>query len=178
MIAVPSRVTFTDKESRPLTGMRIAVKDVIDVEGYRTGASNRAYHALYPPKAVSSPIVDELISLGAVVIGKTKSTQFALGEEPTADWIDYHCPFNPRGDGYQTTEGSSAGSGAAVAAYDWLDLALGTDSKSSICLYSAMRKLIIKATGSVQLPAAFQGVFGFRPTSYRISQEGIVEVTS
>ena len=115
----------------PLAGLRVGVKDVIDVAGYPTGASNRAFKSFYPVKNVSAPVVRRLIELGAVVVGKTKSTQFALGEEPTADWVDEFCPFNPRGDGYQTTEGSSAGSGAAMAAYDWLDLALGTDSRRS-----------------------------------------------
>ena len=45
------------------------------------------------------------------------------------DWIDYHCPFNPRGDGYFTASGSSAGSAAGLAAYDWLEIRIGTDSE-------------------------------------------------
>lgn len=60
-------------------------------------------------------------------MGKTKTTQFADTEFPTGDWVDYHCPFNPRADGYQSPSGSSAGSGAAEAAYEWLDYAIGSD---------------------------------------------------
>ena len=45
------------------------------------------------------------------------------------DWIDYHCPFNPRGEGYFTASGSSTGSAAGIAAYDWLDITIGTDSE-------------------------------------------------
>lgn len=117
-VPLPSRRHTLASKDAPLAGLRLGVKDVVDVAGYPTGASNRAFKKLYPVNKVSSPVVQRLIDLGAVVVGKTKSTQFALGEEPTADWVDEFCPFNPRGDGYQTTEGSSAGSGDAMAAYD------------------------------------------------------------
>lgn len=61
------------------------------------------------------------------MIGKLKSTQFGESEWATSDWVDYHAPWNPRADGYQTPSASSSGSGAAAAAYDWLDLSTGTD---------------------------------------------------
>lgn len=51
-------------------------------------------------------------------------------EHPTQS-VDYQAPFNPRGDGYLIAGGSSGGNAAAVAAYDWLDVALCTDSESS-----------------------------------------------
>jgi hypothetical protein len=54
---------------------------------------------------------------------------FANWEEPL-EYIDYQAPWNPRGDRYQSTGGSSSGSAAALAAYDWLDIAIGTDSMS------------------------------------------------
>ncbi|KAK5628964.1 hypothetical protein RRF57_004679 [Xylaria bambusicola] len=119
-VAIPSRLHSWGSQL-PLASLRIGVKDMIDVAGLKTGASNRAFQSFHPPKETSAPIVQRLIDLGVIVVGKTKTTQFALGEEPTADWVDELCPFNPRGDGYQTTEGSSAGSAAAVAAYEWLD---------------------------------------------------------
>lgn len=49
------------------------------------------------------------------------------------EYVDYQAPWNPRGDQYQSTGGSSSGSAAAVAAYDLLDIAIGTDSR---CLRS------------------------------------------
>ena len=49
-------------------------------------------------------------------------------EHPTQS-VDYQAQFNPRGDGYLITGGSSGGSAAAIAAYDWLDLAICSDSK-------------------------------------------------
>ncbi|KAF2002320.1 hypothetical protein P154DRAFT_431306 [Amniculicola lignicola CBS 123094] len=72
-----------------------------------------------------------LIDLGAVVVGKTKTTQFALGERPTADYVDQLAPFNPRGDGYQHPQGSSCGTGASVASYEWLDFGTGSDTGGS-----------------------------------------------
>jgi Asp-tRNA(Asn)/Glu-tRNA(Gln) amidotransferase A subunit family amidase len=47
------------------------------------------------------------------------------------DWVDYQPPFNPRGDGYLDPGCSSAGSGAALAGYDWLDVTIGSDSELS-----------------------------------------------
>ncbi|KAF2733281.1 amidase signature enzyme [Polyplosphaeria fusca] len=72
-----------------------------------------------------------LIDLGAVVVGKTKTTQFALGERPTGDYVDQLAPFNPRGDGYQHPQGSSCGTGAGVASYSWLDFGTGSDTGGS-----------------------------------------------
>jgi len=101
----------------------------MDLAGLKTGGSSRAYTDLHGPRKSNAKVVQKLLELGFVVVGKVKTTQFADSEWPTCDWVDYHAPFNPRGDGYQTTSGSSAGSAAAVATYDWLDFALGTDSQ-------------------------------------------------
>ncbi|KAK4143078.1 amidase signature domain-containing protein [Dichotomopilus funicola] len=100
----------------------------------------RAYNELYPPRTSSADYVTKLTQLGAIIVGKTKMSAFASAEEPTDQWVDYHCPFNPRGDTYQTPSCSSTGA----------------------------------ASGSIRLPAAFNGLFGLR-TSYGIaSRQGIV----
>jgi Asp-tRNA(Asn)/Glu-tRNA(Gln) amidotransferase A subunit family amidase len=109
--------------------LRLAIKDVINLKGMKTGASSRAYTDLYPAREKSAEAVQRLIDLGYVVVGKLKTTQFADSEWPTCDWVDYHGPFNPHGDGYLTPSGSSAGSASAIASYNWLDHSLGTDSK-------------------------------------------------
>lgn len=88
----------------------------------------RAFADFHGASKTSAPAIQELIAKGAVIVGKTKTVQFASGESPM-DWIDYHCPFNPRGDGYFTASGSSTGSAAGLAAYDWLDITIGTDSE-------------------------------------------------
>ncbi|KAH7072493.1 amidase signature domain-containing protein [Paraphoma chrysanthemicola] len=86
--------------------------------------------------------------MGAVIIGKTKTTQFALGERPTADYVDQLAPFNPRGDGYQHPQGSSAGTGAGLASYDWMDIATGSDTGGSLATFLDANTVSINANAS------------------------------
>lgn len=130
MIPVPSRLTCSISTSKPLANVRLAIKDLFDVKGVKTSGQSRAYAKLYPEADETAYFLQKLLDLGAVILGKTKCTQFGSGEQPTADWIETHCPWNPRGDGYLSPRGSSTGSGVAVAAYDWVDVGIGTDSKS------------------------------------------------
>jgi Asp-tRNA(Asn)/Glu-tRNA(Gln) amidotransferase A subunit family amidase len=129
-VAVPSRLYYPKLPSKPLNGMRVSIKDNINLSGIKTSLSSRAWNTLYPEVADTAPAVQYLIDLGAVIVGKTILSQFAEVENPTGDWVDYHCPFNPRGDGYLTPDGSSSGAGASLAAYDWLDISMATDSES------------------------------------------------
>ena len=69
-----------------------------------------------------------LIDAGAHVVGKAHLSSFAMMEHPTQS-VDYQAPFNPRGDGYLITGGSSGGCAAAIATYDCLDIAICSDSK-------------------------------------------------
>ncbi|KAF2489454.1 putative glutamyl-tRNA amidotransferase subunit A [Lophium mytilinum] len=156
-IPVPSRLHFSKSAKQPYAGERIALKDIIDLAGLKTGGSSRAYTELHPPRDTTAEIVQSLLSLGFVVVGKVKTTQFADSEWPTCDWVDYHAPFNPRADGYQTTSGSSAGSAAAIATYDWLDFALGSDT-----------------LGSIRAPATAQGIYGMRPSLGAASFNGVI----
>ncbi|KAI0856904.1 putative amidase [Xylaria cubensis] len=156
-IAVPSRLYSSPSKEKPLAGARVSIKDNYDLKGIRTTMMNRAYNELYPPRTSSADYAAKLIELGAVIVGKTKMSAFASAEEPIDQWVDYHCPFNPRGDQYQTPSCSSAGAGASLAGYSWLDHSIGSDT-----------------SGSIRLPAAFNGLFGLR-TSYGIaSRQGIV----
>ena len=61
-------------------------------------------------------------------MGTIKLASFAATEEPI-EGVDFQAPWNPRADGYQSPAGSSSGSGAATASYDWVDIAIGSDSK-------------------------------------------------
>ncbi|KAL7901886.1 amidase signature domain-containing protein [Trichoderma sp. SZMC 28014] len=160
-VAVPSRLYYNKSTENPYAGLRIAVKDIIDVKGLKTGASSRAYTELYPAKEESAEIVKRLIKLGFVIVGKLKTTQFADSEWPTSDWVDYHGPWNPRGDGYLTPSGSSSGSASAVSTYTWLDMSLGTDT-----------------LGSIRSPSAAQGIFGMRPTLGAANTTGVVPYSS
>jgi len=83
---------------------------------------------LYPPATKSAGCIKLLTQAGANIVGITKLASFAATEEPL-ECIDFQAPWNPRADGYQSPAGSSSGSGAAIAAYLWLDIAIGSDSK-------------------------------------------------
>ncbi|KZO91038.1 amidase signature enzyme, partial [Calocera viscosa TUFC12733] len=158
-IPVPSRVYYINQTTpeRPLTGVRIGVKDIYDVAGIKTGCGNRAFWELYPPRSNNSNPVQRLIDQGAIIVGKTKTSQFANGETATADWVDQISPFNPRGDGYQDPSSSSSGSGAGMGAYSWLDHAIGSDTG-----------------GSIRNPAGVQGLYGIRPTLGAIDLTGVM----
>lgn len=129
LIPVPSRLYFGEPSpSLPLNGARVGIKDIFDISGVSTSAGSRAFEVFHGNSKSSAASVQHLIDMGAVIVGKTKTTQFASGEY-AQDWVDYQCPFNPRGDGYFDPSCSSAGSAAALAAYKWLDFSIGTDSQ-------------------------------------------------
>lgn len=159
-IIVPSRIASTisiDDDSKPLAGLRFAVKDIFHVKGLKTSGGSRAYYQVYGPQNYTTQTVEKSLAGGAQLVGKTRTIAFALGTPNNGKEIDYSDPWNPRGDGYQTTGGSSSGSGSAVAAYDWVDFAIGSDTG-----------------GSVRFPARFGGLFGYKPTSGIFNLTGIL----
>lgn len=161
-IPVPSRHYYPKPSpERPLSGLRLGVKDIFNLKGIKTGAGSRAYFALYPPATETALSLQRLIRLGAVIVGKLKTAQFAAGEVPTANYVDQLAPFNPRGDGYQSPSSSSCGTGAALASYDWLDLGTGTDT-----------------TGSIRGPSMANGLFGLRITNASLPLDGILPVSA
>lgn len=82
-IAVPSRLYYPPpSRTKPLSGTRLVVKDNYDLKGIRTVAGSRAIRELNDPADETAPSLQKLIDLGAVVIGKVKTTQVALGEVP------------------------------------------------------------------------------------------------
>lgn len=129
----------------PLYGMAVGVKDIFHVDGFPTRAGSRlSPEELRGPEAES---VTRLKQAGALVLGKTVSTEFAyFAPGPTRN------PHHPE----RTPGGSSSGSAAAVAA-GLCPLALGTQT-----------------IGSILRPAAFCGVVGFKPSYGRISTEGVI----
>ena len=155
-VIVPSRLYFTIGDDKPLAGLRFAVKDTIDVKGIRTGYGSAAYRALYGPAKTHAECVKKLLDAGAVMVGIVKTTEFAEGTDPH-EWMEFDCPYNPRGDRQQHPSSSSTGSAVAAAAYKWLDFTVGTDTG-----------------GSIRHPAGVQGVFGSRTTHSAISLKGVL----
>jgi allophanate hydrolase len=134
----------------PLAGLRLGVKDNIDVAGVPTTAGCPAY-AFVPER--SAPVVDRLVAAGAVYAGKTNLDQFATGLVGTRS--PHGAPESPLAPGY-VSGGSSSGSAVAVAMGE-ADIALGTDT-----------------AGSGRVPAAFCGVVGLKPTPGWLSLRGVV----
>jgi len=139
--------------SGPLDGLRFAVKDVIDVAGYKSGCGNPTWRDTHPAAVVHAPCVALLPVAGGRAIGKTVSDQLAfslLGEN-----YHYGTPLNPKA-ADRVPGGSSSGSASAVAC-GFAEIALGTDTG-----------------GSVRVPASNCGIYGFRPSFGLISVAGVM----
>ncbi len=133
--------------ARPLAGVPIGVKDLMDTAGLPTAYGSPIYAGHVPRR--DAACVARSRQLGAVVMGKTVTTEFAAFEPgPTRN------PRSPDGM-VHTPGGSSSGSAAAVAA-GMVPLALGTQT-----------------AGSIVRPAAFCGVVGYKPTLGAVSGVGI-----
>ena len=129
----------------PLHGIPVGIKDIIDVAGMPTRAGAAAFAHRTP--ADDATAVARLRAAGAIILGKTATTEFAFRDPaPTRN------PWNPE----HTPGGSSAGSAAAVAAR-MVPLALGSQT-----------------VGSVLRPAAYCGVVGFKATHGLVPVDGVV----
>ena len=125
----------------PLDGMPVAIKDVLDVEGIPTRFGSAA-RANASAAEADSIVVQRLRDAGAILLGKTRSWEFAWRSNPDRD--PEQVVNNPINQAY-SPGGSSTGSAAAVAA-GLCPVAFGTDSG-----------------GSVRGPASFCGVVGLKP---------------
>ena len=136
----------------PLHGVPVAVKDLFDVAGEVTGAGSR----LPPtgrPATSDAPTVARLRAAGAVVIGRTRTHEYAWGMTTQHESLGgARNPYDPG----RTPGGSSGGSAVAVAA-GVVPLALGTDTAASI-----------------RLPAAWCGLVGHKPTHGAVDLTGVV----
>ncbi|MBW8637188.1 amidase [Hoeflea sp. WL0058] len=136
-----------------LSGKTFGVKDLIDVEGRRTGGGNPVWRAAASGAAKHADAVRLLLAAGARCVGKTVTDELAFSLEGAN--AHYGTPVNPRNPDW-LPGGSSSGSAVAVATGQ-CDFSLGTDTG-----------------GSVRAPAAFCGVYGFRPSHGAVSIEGVL----
>src|ERR671913_406258 len=132
----------------PLHGIPIAVKDQFDTADMPTGYGSPIYEGHRPVADAGS--VARLREAGAVILGKTELTEFAL-YHPTST-------TNPL-DRARTPGGSSSGSAAAVADY-MVPVATGTQT-----------------VGSIIRPASYCGIFGYKPTFGSISRAGVLPLS-
>lgn len=135
----------------PLSGLRLAVKDIFDVAGYRTGGGSPQRLAESPVAGRTAPAVEKLLDAGARFVGKTQTDELTfslMGQN-----AHYPQPVNSAAPG-RVTGGSSSGSAAAIAG-GLADIATASDTG-----------------GSVRAPASFCGLIGLRLTHGRVSLAG------
>ncbi len=138
----------------PLHGVPLALKDNIDTAGVATTAGTPALRSNRPLRNAS--IVQKLIDAGAIVFGKANLHELAYGI------TNHNAAFGAARNPYDRTRipgGSSGGVGVAVGARI-VPGGIGSDTG-----------------GSVRIPAALCGIVGFRPTTLRWSQAGIVPIS-
>ncbi|KAJ3461300.1 hypothetical protein MRS44_009853 [Fusarium solani] len=122
-IPVPSRLYHPRPSPRkPLSGIRVSISDTISLKGTHTTFSSRAWKSLYKnPSDKTAEYARKLLDLGAVLVGKTKTSQFGTG----AEWVDEQAPWSSRGDGYERLKGGSVGAAAASIGYEWFQHSVG-----------------------------------------------------
>src|SRR5690242_19596116 len=140
-------------EPSPYAGIPVSIKDLFDIKGQVTRAGSRALEEHCTPAEADAPVVARLRRAGFIVIGRTNMTEFAysgIGINP-----HYGTPKSVWNRSVGHVPGGSS-SGAAVSVADRMAHgALGTDTG-----------------GSCRIPAAFNGIVGFKPTQRRVPREG------
>ncbi|MBI5322862.1 amidase [Bradyrhizobium sp.] len=142
----------------PFAGIPVSIKDLFDIRGQVTRAGSRALEDS-PPAEADAPVVARLRAAGFVVIGRTNMTEFAY----SGIGINPHYG-TPKGTWQRNTGHVPGGSssGAAVSVSDGMAYgALGTDTG-----------------GSCRIPAAYNGIVGYKPTQRRVPLDGGVPLSS
>jgi Asp-tRNA(Asn)/Glu-tRNA(Gln) amidotransferase A subunit family amidase len=140
----------------PLSGQRVAVKDVYAVRGYQLGGGNPEWLAHAGVEQAHAAAVDALLTAGADVAGIARTDEFAYSLAGTNRHTG--TPPNPRAP-HRVPGGSSSGPASAVS-LGQATIGLGSDTG-----------------GSVRVPASYQGLYGIRTTHGAISCRGMLELS-
>jgi amidase len=149
---VNTGTTFITRMAGSGDGIRLAVKDLIDVAGVPTTAGSRALAATAAAAERDAPCLAGARAAGARIVGKANLNELAYGASGVNEY--FGTPVNPLDPG-RVPGGSSSGSAVAVAGGE-ADLAYGSDTG-----------------GSIRVPAAFCGITGLKTTHGRIPLAGV-----
>ncbi|WFU47294.1 amidase [Sinorhizobium terangae] len=138
------------KSLGPLDGRIVSIKDLFDVVGEPTLAGSVIRRAA-EPAAADAAVVQRLRAAGAVIIGKTHMTEFAF----TAVGLNPHYPVPGNAIDARLVPGGSSSGAAVSVAEGTSEIAIGSDTG-----------------GSVRIPAALNGLVGFKPTARRVPLDG------
>ena len=144
------RLVAQDRDPGVFAGVPFAVKNLFDIEGVITLAGSKINQD-NPPATENATAITKLQAAGAILVGALNMDEYAYGF--VTENSHYGATPNPH-DPSRIVGGSSGGSAAAVAA-DLVPLTLGSDTN-----------------GSIRVPAALAGVYGFKPTYGRLSRRG------
>ncbi|MFJ9243954.1 amidase [Streptomyces sp. NPDC101776] len=137
----------------PLSGVRIAVKDLFAVARHRTGAGNPAWLAEAAVEETHAQAVRLLLDAGADIAGIAHTDELAFSLSGAN--VHYGTAPNPAAPG--RIPGGSSGGPASAVAHGWADLGLATDT-----------------AGSIRVPASYCGLYGWRPTHGTVPTGGLL----